>query len=74
MQHSLKKTKDSLETRAIYIEISLVSQNLPNTQKHWGSILRKMVSSEGNQLLAGVFHAIMDKIEADILQTAKKWN
>ena len=33
-----------------------------------------MASSEGNQLLAGAFHAIMDKIEADILQIAKKWN
>ena len=31
-----------------------------------------MASSEGDQLLARAFHAIMDKIEADILQTAKK--
>ena len=33
-----------------------------------------MASSEGGQLIAGAFHGIMDKIEADILQTAKKWN
>ena len=33
-----------------------------------------MTSSEGNQLLAGAFHAIMDKTEADILQIPKKWN
>ena len=33
-----------------------------------------MASSEENQILAGAFHAIMDKIEADILQIAKKWN
>ena len=33
-----------------------------------------MASSEGGQLLAGAFHFIMDKIEPDILQIAKKWN
>ena len=33
-----------------------------------------MASSEGDQRLAGSFYAIMDKIEADILQIAKKWN
>ena len=36
--------------------------------KHWGSILRNMASSEGDQLLAGASHVIMDKIDADILQ------
>ena len=33
-----------------------------------------MASPEGDQLLAGAFHAIMGKIEAGILQIAKKWN
>ena len=33
-----------------------------------------MTSSKGDQQLPGAFHAIMDKIEADILQIAKKWN
>lgn len=33
-----------------------------------------MTSPEGDQLLAGAPHAIMDKIEADILHIAKKWN
>ena len=33
-----------------------------------------MASSEGDQLLAGDFNAIMVKIEAGILQIAKKWN
>ena len=33
-----------------------------------------MTSSEGNQLLAGAFHAIMDEIDADILQIAKESN
>ena len=31
-----------------------------------------MASSEGDQLLAGPFHAIMGKIGAGILQIAKK--
>ena len=33
-----------------------------------------MASSEGNQVPSGASHVIMDKIEADILQIAKKWN
>ena len=33
-----------------------------------------MASSEEDQLPAGAFHAIIDKMEADILQIAKKWN
>ena len=43
-------------------------------QKHQGSILRNMASSEGDQPLARAFHTIMDKIEADVPQIAKKWN
>ena len=31
-----------------------------------------MASSEGDQLLAGGFHAVMGKIDAGILQIAKK--
>ena len=31
-----------------------------------------MASSEGDQLLAGAFHAIVGKIEAGILQVAKE--
>ena len=72
--HIHKKRKDSLETRAVYIEIAWVSWNLPNGPKHRGSILKNMASSEGDQLLAGACHAIMGKIEAGIPQTAKKWN
>ena len=33
-----------------------------------------MASSKEGQLIAGAFHIIRDKIEADMLQTAKKWN
>ena len=73
-EYSHKKWRDSLETRALYIEISLTSWNIPNGLKHWGSILRKIASCKVDQLLPGAFHDIMDKIEADILQIAKTWN
>ena len=33
-----------------------------------------MAKSEGDQLLAGASHAIMDKRGVDILQIPKKWN
>ena len=56
------------------MEMSVVSRNLPKGPKSWGSILKNMASSEGDQRLAVAFHAIIDKIEADILQTAKKFN
>ena len=56
------------------MEMSVVSRNLPKGPKNWGSILKNMASSEGDQLLAVAFHAIIDKIEADILQIAKKFN
>ena len=73
LNHSHTKRKDSLETQAIYIEISVVSWNLPNGPKHQGSILRNMASFKTDQVVLGVFRAIMDKTEADILQIAKNW-
>ena len=72
LHHSHKKWKDSLETEAVHIEILLLSWNLTNGPKHQGSILKNMANSEGDQLLAGGFHAIMGKIDAGILQIAKK--
>ena len=72
--HSHKKRKDSLEIRAVCTEISMVSWNLPNGPKHRGSFLKNMTRSDGDLLLTGAFHATMDKIEADVLQIAKKWN
>ena len=33
-----------------------------------------MAGSEGDQLFAKAFHAIMDKTAPEILQIAKKWN
>ena len=63
-----------METWAVYIEIFLVSLNLPNSPQHQESTLRNIASSGGDQLLARAFHAIMHKISADKLQISKKWN
>ena len=35
---------------------------------------KNIAGSEGNQLVVGAFHVLMDKIEADMLQIAKKQN
>ena len=72
--HIHKKRKNSLDTRAVYIEVSLLSWNLPHVPKIWGSILRNTGSSVADQPLAGALHAVIDKIEGDILQTAIKLN
>ena len=52
----------------------MLSWNLVNGPKHWGSFLDNMVCTNGNQLLEGDLHAILDKIDADILQITKEWN
>ena len=67
-KHSHEKRK---ETRAVYIEMSLVSWNLLNCPKHRGSILRNIASSEVDEPLAKAFHAIMDKKEPDLLHTSR---
>ena len=33
-----------------------------------------MACAKGDQPLTGDLHAVIDKIEADILQNTKKWN
>ena len=71
--HCHNKWKDNPESRTVYIEISMVSWNLPNCPRQLASILKDIVSSKGNQLFAGSFHVINDEIEADIPQFAKKW-
>ena len=78
MRYSHKKQKDRFETGAVYIFFFaiffLVSWNLPNCPKHQESILGNMVSPEEDLLLAGAFHTILDKIEADIHHISKEWN
>ena len=39
-----------------------------------GITFKKMPFSEGNQLFAGDFHALLDEIHTDMLQFTKKWN
>ena len=47
----------------------------PPTQKSlWYLKIYQTVQNTEDQLLVGTFHAIMDKIEADILQIAKRWD
>lgn len=42
--------------------------------KHRGSFLKNMTYFRGDKLFAGAFFVVMDRIEADMLQIAKKWN
>ena len=72
--HSHKKQKVSLKTRAILIEIFMLCSNLPRGPKHRGSFFKNMAFSEGNQLFAGDFHTFLDEINASMLQFTKKWN
>ena len=55
---------------SVYIETSLVFRR--NSPKHLGLILRNIASSDVDQLLAGTFITNIDKVEAYILQIAKK--
>ena len=73
-QHSHSKRKDSLETRAVYIEICMLCWNLVNGPEHRGSFLDNKAWTKGNKLLQIYLHAILDKVEADILQIIKEWN
>ena len=42
--------------------------------KHRGSFLKNMTYFGGDKLFADAFFVVMDRIEADMLQIAKKWN
>ena len=48
--------------------------NLVNGPKHRGSFLENMARTKVNQLLEGDLHAIVEKLETDILQITKEWN
>ena len=71
--HSHKKLKHSLETRVIFIEISILCWNLPNGPKHWGTLQRNMAFPEGNKLFADYFCANLDETNIDMVQFAKNW-
>ena len=42
--------------------------------KHQVSFFKNMGCPVENQLLGGGFYAVLDKMDADILQNTKKWN
>ena len=72
--HSHKKRKDNLETRVVHIKCLTICWNSPNKPKHLESFFKNMACTKGNQLFLVDFHAILDKIETDMLQITKKWN
>ena len=73
-KHSHKKQKDSLETRAVLIEISMLCRNFPSVPKKRGSLLKNMVFSERNQLFISDFCVNPNKIGADMVQFTNRWN
>ena len=52
----------------------MLCSNLASSPNHWGSISDNMACPKGDQPLGGYLHAVLDKIEADILQNTKKRN
>ena len=74
LHHSHKKWKDSLETRAILIEISMLHWNLPSSPTHQGSLQKNMAFPEGNKLFPGDLCANLDEKNADLVQFTKRWN
>ena len=67
LNHSHKKRKDSLETRVVLIEISMLCWHLPSGPKHWGSLQKNMTFPEGNKLFASNFRANLDETNADMV-------
>ena len=65
--HGHKKGKDSLETGAVLIEISILCWYLPSDSKHRGSLLKNITFSEEKQLFAGDFHANLDETSFDMV-------
>ena len=60
--------KDRLYRNFCYLEIY---QTVQKTGDHF---LKNMAFSVGNKLFAGDFHALLDEMNAGMLQSTKKWN
>ena len=60
-RHSHKKRKDSLETRAILTEISMLRWNLPSGPKHRGSLQNTWLSLKGISCLQVILMLIWMK-------------
>ena len=69
---SHKKQKDSLETRAVLIEIAMLCLNLSSGQNNGNYFRKNMAFSEGNYLFASHSDALQDEINAGMLQFIKK--
>ena len=70
-EHKHKET-DSLETRAVLIEIFMLCWNLSSGSKHRGSLQKKTwLSLKGISYLQVIF---VDKKTADMVQFTKRWN
>ena len=65
---------DSLETRALLIETSMLCGDLPNGPKHRGWLQKNIAFPEGNKLFAGDFRAYLDETNVDMVQFTKRWN
>ena len=72
-EHSHRKGKNSLKTRSVLIEISMLCRNLPSAPKHWESLQKNMAFSEENKLFASDFRANLDETNADMVQFTKRW-
>ena len=72
-EHSHRKGKNSLKTRSVLIEISMLCRNLPSAPKYWESLQKNMAFSEENKLFASDFRANLDETNADMVQFTKRW-
>ena len=69
LYHSHKKRKDSLETRAVLIEVFMACWNFSSRPKHRGSLQKKNIAlTEGNKLFAGDFRVNLDETNADMVR------
>ena len=72
--HSYKKREDSLETKAVLIEIFMLYWNLPSGPKNRGHFKENLPFPEENKLFAGDFCANLDETKADMVQFTNRWN
>ena len=74
LNHSHKKRKDSLETRAVLKEIFMLCWNLENGPKHRGWLQKNIAFPEVNKLFTSDFRANLNETNADMIQFIKSWN
>ena len=75
-RHQSQET-DSLETRAVLIEISIYVEIYRAAQKTGDHFKKTWLSLKGmkeNKLFAGDFRTNLDETNADMVQFIKRWN